>query len=425
LNTLHSILIVASEREKTARLIYPILLGILVETDVKNVMNISQNKIQQIYCDESGFTGNNLLDRRDPFFAYATVAVCHEEAKEFTEKIIRDHKLQGGELKFGNLIRHNTGRKVILQVIEKFSPSAKVAINDKKYNLGCKFYEYIFDPIIKGKNSIFYEIGFHKFISNVLYLHFQAKSDFAEEIFDDFYTLMMSGDNENLTYLFGSLDLEDLSPPIDMIRRFCIAHKDSICERLIALKNNGSDTWILDLTSSALFALLVEWGQEFDRLEVFCDKSKPLQQQDEIFQVMVGREGKMFSKQHASSFNLVNSPEYVDSKTFPGVQIADIFAGAFTYMFREELGGRHQDYFDKWKPHLLGKCFSPHSVIPDDQCVDLEDVSVRRNYSILEELARRSTLNIPLLDGFYDSMPSHDIHSEFSDFLFGPVRFHT
>jgi hypothetical protein len=44
--------------------------------------------IQEIYCDESGFSGNNLLDQKATVFAYASVAINHEEATEYVNNII-------------------------------------------------------------------------------------------------------------------------------------------------------------------------------------------------------------------------------------------------------------------------------------------------------------------------------------------------
>lgn len=37
--------------------------------------------IYTVYCDESGFTGNNLLDKSQPVFAYAAVAIEPESAE--------------------------------------------------------------------------------------------------------------------------------------------------------------------------------------------------------------------------------------------------------------------------------------------------------------------------------------------------------
>jgi Protein of unknown function (DUF3800) len=142
----------------------------------------SQKKIQEIYCDESGFTGNNLLDEATPFFAYATVAVSHEEAEEFVERVIKDYKVQTSELKFQKLIKYSRGKQAITYILKAFSHRAKVSINDKKFNLACKFYEYIFEPTVASKSSIFYNLNFHRFISHLLYLHFEQKSEYAEKI---------------------------------------------------------------------------------------------------------------------------------------------------------------------------------------------------------------------------------------------------
>src|SRR5882672_9196151 len=61
--------------------------------------------IMNIFCDEAGFTGNNLLDAEQDIFVYATVATPVEIARERVERIIRDCRLQGKELKGSRLVR--------------------------------------------------------------------------------------------------------------------------------------------------------------------------------------------------------------------------------------------------------------------------------------------------------------------------------
>lgn len=43
---------------------------------------------QTIYCDESGFTGNNLSDLDQPYFVYADVAITPEEATEIKDRTL-------------------------------------------------------------------------------------------------------------------------------------------------------------------------------------------------------------------------------------------------------------------------------------------------------------------------------------------------
>ncbi|MEG4070921.1 DUF3800 domain-containing protein [Microcoleus sp. Pol11C2] len=132
--------------------------------------------LQEIYCDESGFTGNDLLDKKDTVFAYASVALKHEEATEYVNNIIQKYKLQGGELKGRNLLKYPKGQKVIAEILINFKDRIKVAVYHKKFNLACKLYEYIFEPVLSEKNSLFYHIKFHRFISNILYVEFVSQS---------------------------------------------------------------------------------------------------------------------------------------------------------------------------------------------------------------------------------------------------------
>ncbi len=183
---------------------------------------------------------------------------------------------------------------------------------------------------------------------------------------------------------------------------FCMSQRDIINAELDSLKGTGVGKWILDLTNSALVALLSEWGQEHDQLCVFCDSSKPLQDQVEIYQAMVDREEKLFvnlgNKKRAITFNLDKPPSLVNSISHPGIQIADILAGTFTFVLRENLKGNHNSYPNEWK-HYLVSCGSDSSVIPDSDHLDLRDIHVRRNFLLLEELARRSVEKSSLLDG--------------------------
>ena len=99
---------------------------------------------QEIYCDESGFTGNKLLDRTQPFFTYASVAVRNEDAKYFVEKIIKDYQIQGNELKAQRLLKFNRGRRAITETLKHFSDAFLVSVLHKKYSLACKFFDILY-----------------------------------------------------------------------------------------------------------------------------------------------------------------------------------------------------------------------------------------------------------------------------------------
>ena len=376
--------------------------------------------IQEIYCDEAGFTSNNFLDKEQTFFAYASVAIENEEAIECVNKIVKDYRIQGNELKGSKLLKFNRGRHAVAEILNNFQERIKVSIFHKKFNLACKFYEYIFEPTISAKNSLFYQIEFHRFISNLLFIHFQAQSEYAEEIFIDFQNLMKKLDDEELNYLFSSLTLPNISPILDCIRMFCIHHRDIINEELNSLQGTDTGKWILELSTTALFSLLAEWGQEFNQLKVFCDASQPLKDSQVLFNTMIGKEEKIYfdffqgKGQEPITFNLCQEIQFVESHKFPGIQIADVAAAACAYAFKEGRNQNTEGWID-YIPSILGG----NSVVPDFDYLDLTTFKARRNYLLLTELVERSINKQSLLDGIEEflTLATHYLYINPDSFL--------
>jgi len=364
--------------------------------------------IQEIYCDESGYTGNNLLDMQTPYFTYAAIAVNHEEAKEFVARVIQDYRLQGNELKFRNLNKHSQGKQIITNILKTFDGRIKVVINHKKYNLACKFFEYIFEPTISEKNYLFYNIKFNNFIANLLYEEFESKTQYAEEIFEDFYNLMTKQNDNDLFYMFSSIKLTDISLLIEKIQQFCVYNRTSINKELESLKGSSTGKWILDLSFSSLNSLLAEWGTQYDQLKVFCDNSVPLQEQSEILDAFIGIKDKIYinlaGQEHSINYNLADSIKMFDSLSYPGIQIADIASGVFAFVFKEnQQKGKYAKYPKEWTEYMINNV-SKYSIIPDANYLKPEGINFRRNILLLEELVHRSAKGIPLLQNIENTI---------------------
>lgn len=354
---------------------------------------------QNIYFDESGYTGNNLLHPEQNFFAYASVATTEAEAKDFVESLIKKYGIQNGELKGSKLIKFNKGRKAIDEILERFDGRYKVSISNKKYALACKFHEYIFEPCFSDISSLFYGVGFHKFIANILYVEFVARGAGAESIFTEFEELMREKDEGRLSKLFASSAHPENSPIITQIREFAQHRANDIRDEIASLSGTGTGKWILDLTNTALYTLLANWGEEHDELTAICDHSKPLQQSDNsLFQTMIGRKDRlyseMFGEKHPITFNLTGPIQFDDSKSAHGIQLADAIAAASVHVF----SGGNDDHCIKWRPSIA-RHGHYGSIIPDSDYVNLNEPSVKRNAVLLMELHHRAKENISLTDG--------------------------
>ena len=74
-----------------------------------------------------------------------------------------------------------------------------------------------------------------------------------------------------------------------------LVQNSGINKEIDSLRGSGAGKWILDLTDTALFTQLAEWGQRFHQLDVFCDESKPLDHNKELFTVMINRKEKLYN----------------------------------------------------------------------------------------------------------------------------------
>lgn len=352
-----------------------------------------------IYFDESGFTGNNLLHPHQTIFSYGSVQAEEGEAEDFVNSLIKRYNVQNAELKGANLIKYNKGRRAISEVLRHFKGRMKASVSEKKYALAAKFFEYIFEPPLQENNLLFYRLDFHRFISNILYVEFVARGSGAEAIFEDFEGLMRSGSFDGIESLFSASTHPEISPVLGQIRDFAILNRTAIAEELEGYVGVGSGKWVLDLTNTALFSLLAQWGKTFGPMTVVCDHSKPLVADQELFNVMIGRTDRKYSllgrEESPITFNLAGPIQLVDSKTCPGVQLADCVAAAFAYACERSA---NDNYAMEWRQYIESTLING-SIFADLEYVDLSKLSVQRNAVILVELLERSKRGANLLDG--------------------------
>ena len=353
---------------------------------------------QNIYFDESGFTGNNLLNEKQNYFAYASVATNPDEAKEVVERIMKQYRVQGGELKGKYLVRRHQGKLAIDDILTHFEGRIKISISDKKYALAGKFFEYIFEPSLSEISTLFYGINFHLFIANILYVEFIARGAGAEDIFNEFETLMREMDEEKLASLFSSSMRRGDSPILTQIREFAIHQIDDIRAELDSLRGGVTGKWILDLTGSALGSLLAHWGLMHDEITAICDESKPLMEKNDFFDGMIGRKGETIfvdspTGKQPLTFNLSGPIQFASSAVEHGIQIADTLAAAAVFA----VSNPDDPFAQKWAAMLpeIGKY---GSVMPDFDHLDLNGIPAKLNAVVLMELHSRAVNQKPLLE---------------------------
>jgi hypothetical protein len=356
---------------------------------------------QNVYCDEAGFSGNNLLDANQPFFTYSAVALDEADAANTVKEAIARFRLKGNELKGKNLVGHSLGQRAITWVLETHAQSALVSAWHKRYCLATKFFEYVFEPVLAEKNSIFYGIGFHRFISNVLFFEAFTNNQSARDTLVAFQQIARARDGKGVERLFPDhvVHSADYSSVLSDITEFVSIHRSAIQQEMASFAaDEPLYRWLLDLSVSALFALLTSWGQRYDSLRVFCDDSKPLSEGREPFDMMIGRTDKAHvvfeGKEQSLIFNLAEPLNFASSSATPGIQIADVFSSALAYIVREPTNDLAKSWLKLLEPSL-----SEFSVFPDSERIDLSSKKGFINRVVLHELVIRSKARRNLFRG--------------------------
>jgi len=187
-----------------------------------------------------------------------------DEAEYLVNRLRRDFRLQGDELKGRNLLMRPTGHKVVSELLKQLDGRFTLAVHRKAFALCCKFFEYIFEPTVSDSNSFFYQIDFHLYIGTVLYRFLQMKRANAEQLLQALSIYVRKGKTETFHEILprvapsSAISLED---PLLMIGIFASIHRNTISDE-IGRVDDGEPRWFLDLTHTALHHQPTRWSKK-------------------------------------------------------------------------------------------------------------------------------------------------------------------
>lgn len=354
-------------------------------------------KTLEIACDEGGYTGPDLLNADQRYFTFASINLSDEQAWKIIEKARANHKIQMPEIKASRLMKSPAGRSFISYVFESLEGKYAVTVSDKLLALTGWMFEYIYEPVYQKNPKIFYDKNFHRHIAMFSWVWFNRASRDAIEAVRQFQAYMRSRDATKAPIFFDrdwpSLG-EDMTneDPFDLILRFAHGYRDIIradnARLNTELPENGR--WTLDLSASAIWSHLNHWGQNGSPLRVNCDTSKPIQSIINNFtgdgnDPAINRMRRMNVEQRLG-YSLEREVEFVDSRSHPAVQLADLVASTTVSIVSRGMPYGFEATSDSIDRHALKN----HSVMPDSEVVDLDQRAPMVNYVVMYGLAKRA-----------------------------------
>src|SRR3954471_496529 len=89
--------------------------------------------VVEIACDESGFSGTNLLDAATPVFTHASVDLSVDEARALVAALRSERGSSLHELKSGQLLRGPRAAEALAWLLDELHGRAHVLVVDKEY----------------------------------------------------------------------------------------------------------------------------------------------------------------------------------------------------------------------------------------------------------------------------------------------------
>ena len=307
--------------------------------------------MRSVYFDESGNTGDWLLDPQQPFFALAGVCFSPEEEAAAFECF---KSVQLTELKFTKLRKSSNSQKAVRKFLEKDFVSRNTAggyIVEQPHMVITKYCDLVLEPSIRATGANFYENGMNIALSNMLAMTMPvvAGAEMWRGFLNSFIKCVRSREAKDF------LDWRTFTR--QLWEKLCAAGQEDFAVYLVPVLELRSSTQLFrtimkDEMNPALpsFVVLLDyWGQTLaDRFEAVCDESKALDEQRDLLEGLSdlqNRTAVVGYDRRKMRFPLPMSVlRFADSKIEKQIQLADVVAGCLACGLRAKRIGDHQGF---------------------------------------------------------------------------------
>ncbi|PDS35102.1 hypothetical protein CO665_27520 [Rhizobium anhuiense] len=361
---------------------------------------------QAIWCDESGYTGGDLINREQPVFAYAAHDLSADESAALVDRIrtSRSRPIQAAELKAAGktgLRKRDDWQEIAELVLDVTRNRFLTIVMDKRLALAGKTFEYIFEPVLADQSVLFYSNGLHRLVASAVHRTIKDFDGPAEGIAVELKQFMKSFDPTDAPNIFAATPaLPEDALVLKEVLRFARGYRKLIDRESEHLRDSETGQWVLDLTSTALHSILAQGlGHRHRRVAVTCDESKPLLAMNEFFSIWIDRDEKLpingENRMVMWRLNMARPITFGRSIDLPGLQIADLLAGITAEIYGPPDKNRLASLKPKLAPHL-----HENYILPDnDHPLDPDDPLARANLNVLRTLAARAELGHDALKG--------------------------
>jgi hypothetical protein len=308
--------------------------------------------IRTIYCDESGFTGYNLLDANQPIFVIASADINEQRAEDILRQSFPNY--QGREVKFSKVwgTKNRLGLLKFADYLAEFRDHSFAYMINKRFAVLTKIVDFLIEPYMTDAGYDFYDDGFCWKYTN--YIHFGLTQFAAPELLDallrHYQAFSRDATHEGLSKLRVQLRIMASSSeePVQIFLEQMEMGARLFHNYHDLQKFRGSD----ELQTTTMLAVVAYWRQKYpEDFAIVHDASSNFLRNkaiwDRITNNNVPRQVHRLGDGTFVEYPLrVVSTAPVDSQSSRSIQFCDIIAGLVSRSFDPRTEGDDRKFMD-------------------------------------------------------------------------------
>lgn len=294
--------------------------------------------IPEVAFDEAGNTGANLLDSAQPCFALASVHLSDQEASTILEPVMGRG---ASEAHFAALKRRQAGRQGILKVLASpllTEKRAKIELTHKPYMVVTKLVDLLLEELFYREGINLSEKGGNIALANVLYYCipvFCGKTQFLR-LQQSFVDMVRSKSLSAISDFYAAV--KEVGRKCRDSQLIPILYLLAATRGIVRNQLDRCSHTELDPATTSLLHLSGIWSDQFAQpFSIIHDRSKSIDFDKDLIEALMDPSGPNIrvgmDRRVAPLFIKATGVSLVDSQDSKQIQVADILAGATSYLF--------------------------------------------------------------------------------------------
>jgi hypothetical protein len=331
--------------------------------------------------DESGNTGDNLLDARQRIHALASIALAESDA----QAVVGTPGRACAELKYSELRATEEGQAEVLNLLRGnvITPeNARVTPTHKPYAVVARYFDYLMETtLFEGRFDV-QEAGFHISFANILYRRGPAACGGTrwKRLLEAFVGACRRPSNVSFdVYAYAHLQCREAcsDQTVAQLLDLVPLTREGLAGRLAIDQGDGIGARdLLDPAATMLLENCMYWPEQLGRIIVRHDESHVIRRWTEKLMVLAGPSaqesvGHYWAERMPLPLR-IDGVELVRSHDYVQVQLADVLAGAAVTWLGQFAGRREPRDFiaelgDTILPDLIQNEIWPLSLVDGDR----------------------------------------------------------